>query len=80
MSTNQFLRPFGSKRPEVERVQYINILIRPIYKLLIRLIRFIRLNSLFKTLSLNHNLVAVHDVDALLRWSSNLAAVQIVPY
>ena len=72
MSTNQFLRPFGSKRPEVERVQYINILIRSI--------RFIRLNSLFKTLSLNHDLLAIHDVDALLSRSSNLAAVQIVPY
>ena len=72
MSTNQFLRPFGSKRPEVERVQYINILIRSI--------RFIRLNSLFKTLSLHHDLASVHDVDALLARSSNLAAVQIVPY
>ena len=75
MSTNQFLRPFGSKRPEVERVQYINILIRSI-----RSIRFIRLNSLFKTLSLHHDFFAVHDVQSLLRWSSNLAAVQIVPY
>ena len=72
MSTNQFLRPFGSKRPEVERVQYINILIRSI--------RFIRLNSLFKTLSLHNHFTSILDVDALLRWSSNLAAVQIVPY
>ena len=46
----------------------------------IRSIRFIRLNSLFKTLSLNHDLLAVHDVQSLLRWGSNLAAVQIVPY
>ena len=83
MSTNQFvqfLRPFGSKRPEVERVQYINILIRSIYKLLIRLIRFIRLNSLFKTLSLHNHFTSVHDVDALLARSSNLASVQVVPY
>ena len=72
MSTNQFLRPFGSKRPEVERVQYINLLIRPI--------RFIRLNSLFKTLSLHNHFTSIHDVDALLARSSNLAAVQIVPY
>ena len=61
MSTNQFLRPFGSKRPEVERVQYINILIR-------------------STLSLHHDLTSVHDVDALLARSIDLAAVQIVPY
>ena len=25
MSTNQFLRPFGSKRPEVERVSFVLI-------------------------------------------------------
>ena len=72
MSTNQFLRPFGGKRPEVERVQYINILIRSI--------RFIRLNSLFKTLSLHNHFTSVVHVDALLARSSNLAAVQIVPY
>ena len=70
MSTNQFLRPFGSKRPEIERVQYINILIRSI--------RFIRLNSLFKTLSLHNHFTSIDDVDTLLVRNGDLAAIHVV--
>ena len=61
MSTNQFLRPFGSKRPEVERVSFV-------------LIRCL------KSLSLHNHFTSVHDIQALLARSINLAAVQVVPY